>query len=302
MSRSRARSLALSLGAATAAGLAWGAVVERRWYRLRFATVPVLRGAAARPLRVLHVSDLHQLPRQTHRLDFVRACLRTGPDLIVVTGDLLESDDSIGEVVATLGDAVRDRAGLAVLGAHDYWGATAKNPAEYLFAPDRRRYGKRLDTERLVDGLTAAGYELVDNRRTSVKTPAGLIDVGGLGDPHVNLDRPHQVDWSAPDDDVVLRLGLVHAPYRRSLDAFDAAGFDLVLSGHTHGGQLRVPLAGAVVNNTDLPLRQSRGLSRYRGMWLHVSAGLGHSRFAPVRFSCRPEATVLDLVPARPAA
>ena len=299
MSRLDRRRVLAGAGALAATALAWGVLVERRWYALRHVTVPVLGPEAAQPLRVLHLSDLHQLPAQEHRLDFVRSCLDTGPDLVIVTGDLLESDASIPQVVDTLAEAIRGRVGLAVLGAHDYWGATAKNPAEYLFAPGRRRYGRRLDTQRLIDGLTDAGYDVVNNTRQTVKTPAGLLDVMGLGDPHVNLDRPDLVAVDAPVDDVALRLGLVHAPYRRSLDELSRRGAQLVLTGHTHGGQLRVPLAGAVVNNSDLPLRQSRGLSRYGDLWLHVSAGLGHSRFAPVRFSCRPEATILDLVAAR---
>lgn len=285
--------------AAAGAGVLWAYAVERRWYVLRHVTVPALRPEATRPLRILHVTDLHQLPRQEHRLTFIRACLAAAPDVIVATGDLLESDDSIDEVVLTLGDAARDRLGLAVLGAHDYWGAVAKNPAEYLFAPQRRRYGRALDTRRLTEGLAAHGYELMDNRRTTVKTPAGLVDVAGLGDPHVHLDRPEALDWATDSEDVALRLGLVHAPYRRSVERFAAAGYDLILAGHTHGGQLRVPVFGALVNNTDLPLRQSRGLSRVgEGTWLHVSAGLGHSRFAPIRFSCRPEASIIDVVPA----
>lgn len=302
MTSSRSRAALAAAGATAVAGLAWAALIERRWYVLRHATVPVLSSAATRPLRVLQVSDLHQLPGQRHRLDFIHECLRAGPDVVVVTGDLLESDDSISEVVDVLGEAVRGRVGLAVLGSHDYWGATARNPADYLFAPNKRVYGRRLDTDRLVEGLRDAGYEMLINRRQTVKTPAGLIDVAGLGDAHVNLDRPEEVDWSPPSEEVALHLGLCHAPYRRVLDHFDRAGLQLTLAGHTHGGQLRVPLAGALVNNCDLPLRQSRGLSRYGSkMWLHVSAGLGHSRFAPVRFACRPEATILDLV-AAPAA
>lgn len=296
--RSRTAAVVGGLGASGLAALAWGMLVERRWYALRHVTVPVLSASATQPLRVLQLSDLHQLPGQRHRLDFVRSCLDAGPDMVVVTGDLLESNDSIDDVVAVLGEAVAGRIGLAVLGSHDYWGPTAKNPSDYLFAPERRSYGKRLDTQRLVDGLTGAGYQVLDNRRTTVKTPAGLIDVAGLGDAHVSFDDPAAVDWSAPAEDVALRLGLCHAPYRRVLDTFAGADLQLTLAGHTHGGQLRVPVLGALVNNTDLPLRQSRGLSRYDDMWLHVSAGLGHSRFAPVRFSCRPEATVLDLVAA----
>ena len=290
--------LAAGSAAVAMAGIGWG-LLERRWYVLRHVTLPVLRPAAARPLRVLHVSDLHQLPGQGHRLDFVRACVEAGPDVVIATGDLLETDDSIDEVVDTLGAAAGGRPAFAVLGAHDYWGATARNPADYLVRPGRRKYGRRLDTQRLVDGLEAAGYAVMDNHRDTFKTAAGLIDVAGLGDPHVDLDRPERVDWSAPREEMALRLGLVHAPYRRSIERFAMSGYDLVLSGHTHGGQLRAPLLGALVNNSDLPLRQSRGLSRHAdGTWLHVSAGLGHSRYAPVRFACRPEATIIDLVPA----
>jgi uncharacterized protein len=281
-----------------AAALTYGTAVERRWYTLRHQTVPVLRSDATRPLRILHVSDLHLLPHQQHRLDFVRACADHGPDVVIGTGDFLESDDAIEPVVDTLAAVGRGRLALAVLGSHDFWGARFKNPLDYLLRPGRRVYGKRLDTGRLVTGLTDSGWQVLDNRRALVDTPAGVLDVAGLGDPHVRYDRPHAVDWSAPRTPVALRLGLVHAPYLRSLDRFTSAGYDLVLAGHTHGGQVRAPLLGALVNNTDLPLGQSRGLSRHADeVWLHVSAGLGHSRYAPFRFACRPEATILDLVP-----
>jgi predicted MPP superfamily phosphohydrolase len=83
------------------------------------------------------------------------------------------------------------------------------------------------------------------------------------------------------------------------IDAFVDDGFRLVVSGHTHGGQLRVPGYGALVTNCGLDRTRARGLSRWRdGAWLHVSAGLGTSPYAPVRFACPPEATLLTLVPA----
>ena len=111
-------------------------------------------------------------------------------------------------------------------------------------------------------------------------------------------------------------MGLPHAPYQRVLDAMVADGARLVLAGHTHGGQLALPLWGALVTNCDLDTRRAKGLSRwwpgagYSGAggcravvtgprdaaWLHVSAGLGTSPYAPVRFACRPEATLLTLV------
>ena len=78
-----------------------------------------------------------------------------------------------------------------------------------------------------------------------------------------------------------------------------ADGFPLVLAGHTHGGQLWVPFYGALVTNCDLDPRRAEGLSRHTdSTLLHVSAGLGTSPYAPVRFACPPEATLLTLVAA----
>ena len=107
---------------------------------------------------------------------------------------------------------------------------------------------------------------------------------------------------AGPPDDADLAVAVAHAPYLRVLDRFTADGYALVLAGHTHGGQLRLPGYGALVTNCDLDPARARGLHRHsaggRSAWLHVSAGLGTSPYAPVRFGCRPEATLLTLVPA----
>ena len=82
---------------------------------------------------------------------------------------------------------------------------------------------------------------------------------------------------------------------------------DLAIAGHTHGGQLALPFWGALVTNCDLDTRRAKGLHGWPGprpdqpggagsTWMHVSAGLGTSPYAPVRFACRPEATLLTLV------
>jgi predicted MPP superfamily phosphohydrolase len=88
------------------------------------------------------------------------------------------------------------------------------------------------------------------------------------------------------------------------LDAMTADGAKLLLAGHTHGGQLCLPGVGALVTNSDLPTRQARGVSSWPavrggrdGSLLHVSAGLGTSPYTPVRFACRPEASLLTLTP-----
>lgn len=294
---SRTARAGLGLTGAGVLGLAYAGLVERQAFRLRHVTVPAMRPAASAPLRLLHLSDLHLLPGQERKLAFVGGCARAGPDVVVVTGDVLGHPEAVEPAIAALNDVARGRLALVVLGSNDVFGPQAKNPARYLLGPSTPQpAGEPLDTARLVQGLTEGGWQLLDNRRTTVDTPAGPVDVAGLADPHAGWDRPGDIDWSPPAAGVGLRLGLVHAPYVRALDVFSRAGYDLTLAGHTHGGQLRVPGVGALVDNCDLPLRKARGLSRHEGSWLHVSAGLGESLYAPVRFACPPEATILDVV------
>ena len=121
--------------------------------------------------------------------------------------------------------------------------------------------------------------------------------VTGVDDPHIRRDRYEMVAGPVTDP-VTLKLGLSHSPEPRILDSFAGDGYDLVLSGHTHGGQLRLPGYGAIVTNCGLDRSRARGASRWGAhTWLHVSAGMGTSPYAPVRFACPPEASLLTLVP-----
>jgi len=124
------------------------------------------------------------------------------------------------------------------------------------------------------------------------------IAAAGVDDPHIDRDRYDTIAGPA-NAAANLRLGVVHAPYTRVLDRFAADGYQLVMAGHTHGGQLCLPFRGALVTNCDLDTRRAKGLSQHsadgRTAWLHVSAGVGTSPYAPIRFACPPEATLLTL-------
>jgi uncharacterized protein len=286
----------LALGAATAAYSIW----EARQYTLRSAEVrlprrPERTGEGQPPLRILHLSDLHLSPRDTTRIEWVRSLGELDVDLTVVTGDF--HGDAKGPRLALEALApLLDRPGLFVRGSNDYYAPALANPAKYLSGPSELRTKRpKIDVTPLNEGLCAAGWHDVDNETAEVSVRGWRIDARGVDDPHIGRDR--YADVAGPfDPDADLRLGIAHAPYRRVLDAMAADGADLILAGHTHGGQVCLPWLGALVTNCDLPRRQARGLSGWQESALHVSAGLGTSPYTPIRLACRPEATVLTVV------
>jgi predicted MPP superfamily phosphohydrolase len=159
----------------------------------------------------------------------------------------------------------------------------------------------------LRDGFEKRGWVDLSNRRDTLEVAGTTIAFAGVDDPHLEYDDLAAVAGPA-DPTADLRVGVAHAPYLRVLDQFAADGYDAIFAGHTHGGQLCLPGKGALVTNCDLDTGRAKGLHRHPAdsspgtpgsSWLHVSAGLGTSPFAPVRFCCRPEATLLTLT-ARP--
>jgi uncharacterized protein len=288
--------LARLAGVAAAAGAAcvgYGILVERDWYRLRRERVEAL-GPGQPSLTVLHLSDLHMTPADTRRMAFLDRLADEPVDLVVVTGDMLGEPAGLDPVLETLG-RFRPRLGaVAVLGSNDYFAPRFLNPLNYFLGPSSRRHRSAPGNpwRELVAGLEARGWTVLANGRGQL----GDVELAGLDDPHIRRDDARVLVPANGDARPRLRLGVVHSPYRRALDAFERNGYGLVLAGHTHGGQVCLPGVGALVTNCDLPREQVRGLSRWRSSWLHVSAGLGTSKYAPFRFACRPEASLLTVV------
>ncbi|XVU25198.1 metallophosphoesterase [Actinoplanes sp. CA-054009] len=288
--------LGAGVAAAGAATFAYASLVERNLFTLRRFDVPVLE-PDAEPLRILHLSDLHMMPDQRRKQAWVAALGGTDPDLVIVTGDNMADPAAVPGVLRAL-DPLLEVPGAFVFGSNDYRGPRWKNPLEYLMPEREYVQGADLPTEDLRAALTDAGWADLNNARTVLKAGGRSIELAGVDDPHV--DRDDYPSVSGPiSTGADLHLGVTHTPASRVLDAMAADGFELLLAGHTHGGQVCVPFYGALTTNCDLPTSMAKGLHRWPGSdsWLHVSAGLGTHPTAPIRFACRPEASVLTLIP-----
>ncbi|MGH3870914.1 MAG: metallophosphoesterase [Pseudonocardiaceae bacterium] len=281
--------------ALAAAGTAYSAGVEVRRWTLRQATLPVLPVGAA-PLRILHISDLHMTPGQHSKQRWLAGLVELQPDLVVNTGDNLAHQQAVPAVLRGLGPLLT-LPGVFVFGNNDYYAPIPKSPVHYLTGTGKRIRGAPLPWTDLRAAFVEHGWLDLSNTRRRLTVAGRRVDVAGVDDPHLRRDRYQRIAGRA-DPAADLRLGVAHSPEPRVLDSFAADGYDLVLAGHTHGGQLRLPGYGAIVTNCGLDRSRARGASRWGAhTWLHVSAGVGTSPYAPVRFACPPEASLLTLVP-----
>jgi len=283
----------LAVGASGVGSLAYG-LAEAQSFKVRNLDLQLLP-AGSESIRVLHLSDLHITPAQTRKINWVKSLAKLEPDFVVGTGDFLAHQLAVPAVVEAMNELM-DLPGAFVLGSNDYFAPTIKNPLSYFnTAREIRAEGVTLPTSDLVHELTDAGWLDLNNKQSVTEINGVKFHFRGTDDPHINKDDYEAV--AGPFEADHFRFGVTHAPYRRVLQSFESDKADLVLAGHTHGGQICVPFYGALITNCDLPLGQAKGLSRFGGseMPLHVSAGVGTSPFAQVRIACRPEATLITL-------
>lgn len=299
--------------AASVAAAVWGIGIERHLYRIKHEALPILPEGAA-PIRILHISDAHMAPWQGRKQAWIASLASLRPDFIINTGDTLGHADALPGVRAAFA-GFAGTPGVYVHGSNDVYAPTPRNPLRYLTGPSKKPIKQldQLDTAALDSYLTnTLGWSSVDNGAAHFVVNGTRLDIFGVGDAHHQSDQLERMsefaaaaaEGEGDSDEPRIRLGVAHAPYQRVMNSFIDHNADAMFFGHTHGGQVRIPYYGALVSNCDLPPRQARGLSSWthgdRTVPLHVSAGLGHSIYAPVRFSCPPEVTLLTLLPREP--
>lgn len=275
-----------------ATGLVAYPFLEARWFRINHLNVPMGRDVPR--IRILHVSDTHLTSHDGALLRFLQSLPgRFGiPDLVLATGDLVDDDSGISPITRALNDLPAKLGRFYVLGSHDYYQTRFQSPTKYFGERKRKPNTNKADTKTLEENLQRDGWVSLTNTTHLLTTPKGVIRLAGVDDPYLNR---HETGHIARAHDEVLAIGMAHAP--DVVSDWMLNGFDLVLSGHTHAGQVRIPGVGALVTNSSLPTALAGGLHRIGSSWLHVSPGLGTGKFSPIRFNCRPEVTLLELSP-----
>ena len=233
------------------------------------------------PLKLLQLSDLHASPVVS--LSFIAKAVQLGlslkPDLICLTGDFItrgyDQLDGYAEILRSLADSAPT---FACLGNHDGG----------LWAARRRGYA---DTSRVRELLARAGVTLLHNTAQAVRIREWNLTLVGVGDMWAGEMQPVLAFDSLRSVAGGVTIVLSHNPDSKQwLKPF---AWDLMLCGHTHGGQVRLPFFGTPF----APVRDKRfvaGLHRWEERWIHVTRGVGNLH--GVRLNCPPEISLLTLV------
>ncbi|MBW7995270.1 MAG: hypothetical protein FVQ81_01615 [Candidatus Glassbacteria bacterium] len=250
-------------------------------------------------VRILHLSDLHITASLRHKLDRIESLLDGEWDFVMISGDLIDNDSGIDPVSDFLGRLKASCGKFAVLGNHDYLDSIAGNPLKWVRAFWHALLNRKSDElhvandiNRLVGCLEERGVRLLRNELAEGEIPgAGPFQVFGIDDPATDRDRPAEVSADVNPD--ALRLVLTHAPIR--LGPLARFAPELIMCGHTHGGQIRLPLLGAILTHSDAGRRSCSGLVELDGCRVHISPGVGAGRLFPLRFFSKAEVTEIVL-------
>jgi uncharacterized protein len=267
----RSRWILATAGAAAALG-AYAVFVEPRWLQVRRHRIHIrIMPGAFEGLRIGLLSDLHLQAGQEASLArrAVDALNRARVDLVAVSGDLAEDEEGLQTVLDALTPLEAPMGVFAVPGNHDHRAGIGV-------------WHRALGARKAIHNLTNR-YVLL--RRDGATLCLAGVDDDIEGTPRLQLPTPEERD---------LTLLLAHSPDQAERCRREYDAVDLILSGHTHGGQVRLPFIGAPVNSAVHAELYEDGLRRRPWTQVYTSRGLGTTRL-PIRFLARPEVTILEL-------
>lgn len=237
-------------------------------------------------MQILHISDLHISSPHTWPLKALGCIQSIKPDIIAITGDLTTSPEMLDCTVKAIGRLTARLGVFVSLGNHDHW---QRSRLQHLLGLT----GRFVHPKQIENKMEELAIETLVNGSVLVNGPNGNFYVAGLDDPYLGLDNYDKTYEMIKSDHPVILLS--HSP--DAIADVSSHRCDLMLSGHTHGGQIRIPMVhGRTFTNTKMVLPRPYGLMVLNGTPVHVSAGIGTSSELPLRFNCPPRATILNIV------
>ncbi len=284
-------------------------------------------------LTILHLSDFH-LRRNfkgKRLFKFVRNLSSLNPDLIFITGDLLGGNDDIDYLTGMLSPLQAKLGKYAVFGVHDHYDKAVTEFIKNMFKR-KRVYKKGNDISYLAQRLKDIDIEVLMNESKLLQLQPGHSGIGGiwiigLDDPiidKIDIDKAFS-DFRSRDNDLPLwkgfnykdiykdvfklkkekihemnergklRIVLIHTPDADSIINLVKKKVDIIFCGHTHGGQIRFPLIGAIISGCKIKAKFASGLFYFKNIVLYVTRGLGEGKYSPFRFYCQPEASLVRI-------
>ena len=238
------------------------------------------------PLTILHISDLHLYRPNPRMAAFLEGLKEVDVDLVVFTGDLIINDSMI-EYCADALRPLRGRLGTySVFGNHDHYDYSFVD--SWLFRSKTRHPNQ---SGKLADDLTRTGVTVLRNGNVEMPQGEGLIHLAGVDDNGTGKSDLAAALAGIPKGAFTI---LLSHTIDILLDSQNPT-VDFVVAGHTHGGQIRLPLLGPLFSRTKLPRKLCWGVTEHEGTTLAVTSGLGVNRWAPFRLLCRPEAVIYTL-------
>ncbi len=244
---------------------------------------------------ILHISDIHFNQRVQKNKLLWEELHGNEADLILITGDFITHDRYIESLCQYLEGSKAQDGIYGILGNHDYYYRTLWQHFRHSFLG--RDYFPN-DWKKLVSYLNGLGITMLVNQHVSVTSSKGAeIYIEGTDDPV--LGNPAIADTTPDYQSSELRILLSHSPDILYSDEIRKKKFDLLLSGHTHGGQIRIPGIGALLTGTEHASRkEAYGMYKtMTGLNVNVSAGIGYS-LLPIRINCPAEITKIELASA----
>lgn len=315
---------ALGVGGAASA-LVYARYVERLRIEVRRTQVAVAStGLPPAGLRLLHLSDMHFTGHgliERRKIERTISLLAGEPiDLLLVTGDLIHDDDGLPAALDLLARLPRPRLGaFACLGNHDYATYGWLGPARVAWReaePGRKLHDATVRTwdmvtrilrndrlylgqqdnnvQTLVDALANLGITVLNNTSVRIASGAANLWLAGVDDLMEGAPDVERALAGAPPGDDVLCILLFHNPDQMLDERLH--GFDLAFGGHVHGGQVLIPLLGALhTQGTHLSRRRTHGWFQYGRAQTYIGKGLGEG--VRLRFRCRPEVALIEVTP-----